>query len=154
MIAEFLTGIGITVRQEKISEETFLPGIKLEHGGLVVDESLLAYPGDMLHEAGHLAVVPSERRRQIYINAGPDPAEEMMAIAWSYAAIIHLGMEPTVLFHDGGYRGWSPTLIQNFRDGRYFAVPMLQWLGLSTEPPRAKELGIPPYPHMIRWLLD
>jgi len=151
-IADFLAGIGIKVRSERIPEITFLPGLKIDGGALVVDEALLPYPGDMLHEAGHIAVAAPERRRELHINAGNDPAEEMMAISWSWAAARHIGIEPTVLFHEGGYRGWSPALIENFTLGRYFAVPMLQWVGMTADPARAQELGIEPYPHMIHWL--
>jgi hypothetical protein len=35
------------------------------------------------------------------------PGEEMAAIAWSYAACVHLGLEPTVVFHSDGYKGGS-----------------------------------------------
>lgn len=153
-IAEFLNGIGIGVRAGDIPEQTFLPGIRIESEGMVVDESRLPYPGDLLHEAGHIACMPAERRKETFINAGHDPAEEMMAIAWSWAAAVHIGIPPEILFHPDGYRGGSQSLIDNFSDGKYIAVPMLQWVGLSTEPQRAEELGVPPYPHMIRWIRE
>ena len=47
---------------------------------MVVEEET-AYPGDMLHEAGHLAVVPPERRLEMDKHAGDDGGEEMAAIA-------------------------------------------------------------------------
>ena len=153
-LADFLNGIGIGVRRGEIQEETFLPGIRLEDGGMVVDEGRLSFPGDMLHEAGHLAVIPPDRRRTVHINAGDDAAEEMMAIAWSYAAAVHLGLDIAILFHEHGYRGGSAGLIENFSRGRYFGVPMLQWVGLAMEPGRESENGIAPYPHMIRWLRE
>ena len=31
---------------------------------------------------------------------------KMGAIAWSYAAAMHLGVAPSVLFHDVGLSGW------------------------------------------------
>jgi hypothetical protein len=153
-IVEFLTEIGLPVRAGRIGEETFLPGIKIEGGGLVADEAKLTYPGDLLHEAGHLAVVPSARRSTLHLHAGQSAGEEMMAIAWSYAAAVHLGLDPAVVFHEGGYRGGSQALLDNFRAGRYFGVPTLQWIGLTAEPRRARELGVPPYPYMIQWLRD
>ena len=76
-----------------------------------------------------------------------------MATAWSYAAVCHLGLDPAVVFHEGGYRGGSQSLIENFRAGRYIGVPVLQWLGLTADDQRAAELGIEPYPTMRRWLL-
>ncbi len=153
-IAAFLVSIGIPVLAEPIEQETFLPGILVRDGGLVVDEEKLAHPGDLLHEAGHLAVVPPSRRAELFMHAGNDAGEELMAIAWSWAALLHLGLEPAVLFHPEGYKGGSASLIENFSSGRTFGVPTLQWLGMTAEGARAAELGVPPYPHMIRWLCE
>jgi len=153
-IVEFLLGIGLPVRAGVIAERTFLPGIKIEGGVLVIDEAQLTYPGDVLHEAGHLAVVPVARRGALHLHVGKDGGDEMMAIAWSYAAAVHLGLDPAVVFHDGGYRGGSQALIDNFSAGRYIGVPTLQWIGLTAEPKRASDMGVPPYPHMLKWLRD
>jgi hypothetical protein len=153
-IVEFLTGIGLPVRAGPIPEATVLPGIHIEGGTLVADEAKLAYPGDLLHEAGHLAVVPAARRSDAHLDVGKSGGEEMMAIAWSYAAAVTIGLDPAVVFHEGGYRGGSQAILDNFRAGRTFGVPALQWIGLTAEPRRAKELGVPPYPHMLKWLRD
>jgi hypothetical protein len=118
----------------------------------LVDQARLKYPGDLLHEAGHLAVKPEEERRQSGSDAGNDPAEEMMAIAWSFAALVHLQLSPEIVFHADGYRGGSQALIDNFTQGHTFGVPMLQWLGMTADQQQAKRLGIAPYPQMIRWL--
>ncbi len=153
-IMGFLLKIGLQIRKTELNQQTFLPGISIDHGTILIDESKLLYPGDLLHEAGHLAVICSEKRGRIQDNIGNKASEEMMAIAWSYAALIHLGLEPSILFHNGGYRGWSEALIDNFTNGRYIGVPMLQWLGLTADEQRAKAIGIKPYPNMIKWLLD
>ena len=152
-IVDFLVEVGLTVRLERIEGPTRLPGIKIERGTLVVDRSRLQYPGDLLHEAGHLAVIPAEERRRLVGEAGPDPAREMLAMAWSYAALRQLGIDPVVVFHEGGYCGGSRSLLANFSTGRYIAVPLLQWLGMTVDSERAAELGIEPYPRMLKWLL-
>jgi hypothetical protein len=54
-IVDFLTSIGLDVRTETIQDRTFVPGIVIHHGVLVIDPPQLTYPGDLLHEAGHLA---------------------------------------------------------------------------------------------------
>lgn len=153
-IIQFLLSIGFQVREVEISQRTFVPGIAIDQGTLLIEKSKLLYPGDLLHEAGHLAVMPAERRMRVQGDAGKKAAEEMMAIAWSYAAAVHLGLEPSVVFHEEGYKGGSGSLIDNFTNGRYIAVPMLQWIGLTADEQRAKEMGIKPYPHMIKWVLD
>jgi hypothetical protein len=119
---------------------------------ILFDEAKLKYPGDLLHEAGHLAVKSPEERQQIHLDAGSDPAEEMMAIAWSYAASIHLQLPPEVVFHPDGYRGDSQSLIENFTQGHTFGVPMLQWFGMTADQRQAEKLGIAPYPQMAQWL--
>jgi len=153
-IAVFLTEIGLDVRAGDAGEQTFLPGIKVDHGGLLVDEARLKYPGDLLHEAGHLAVMSPERRGRAHINVGQKAAEEMMAIAWSYAALVHLRLDPSIVFHPDGYRGGSQALIENFTSGRTIGVPMLQWLGMAMDARRAAEAGGEAYPAMIKWLCD
>jgi len=153
-IANFLVEIGLEVKKAHLQQQTFLPGISVDHGAILIDESRLLYPGDLLHEAGHLAVISAQQRKQAQDNVSKKASEEMMAIAWSYAALLHLRLEPSVVFHDGGYRGWSDALIENFTQGRYIAVPMLQWIGMTVDEKRAKEVGIKPYPNMIRWLLE
>jgi hypothetical protein len=153
-IVNFLIKIGIEVTKAHLQQQTFLPGISVDRGAILIDESRLLYPGDLLHEAGHLAVIPSQKRKQAQDNVSKKASEEMMAIAWSYAALVHLGLEPSVVFHEGGYRGWSEALIENFTQGRYIGVPMLQWIGLTADEKGAKETGVRPYPDMMKWLLD
>lgn len=151
-IVAFLHEIGLDVRQGSLPDNTFLPGIAIDHGGLLVDPARLRYPGDLLHEAGHLAVATPERRATIHGNAGSDPAEEMMAIAWSYAAARHIGIDPTVVFHEGGYRGGGGSIAENFAQGYYIALPMLQWVGMAFDAQRAAAVGAEPFPHMQHWL--
>lgn len=157
-ILDFLGEIGIPVIFSALGKECFLPGLSIESGAIIVDQEKLEYPGDMLHEAGHLAVVPAADRSQL---SGPTigqrtdhAAEEMMAIAWSYAACVHLGISPYFVFHEGGYHGGGKEIADNFIEGRYFGTPMLQWVGLTAEASKATELGINPYPFMIRWLRE
>ena len=151
-IVAFLREIGFEIQFATVEGATALSGINVDRGVLVCDPERLKFAGDLLHEAGHLAVKSPTERRQASSNMGSDPAEEMMAIAWSYAAILHLQLPPEVVFHPEGYRGGSKSIIENFGAGRYFGVPMLQWLGMCQDEKRAKELGAAPFPQMIQWL--
>ncbi|MBI3821580.1 MAG: hypothetical protein HY289_02760 [Planctomycetes bacterium] len=153
-IVEFIRGIGLECRAGTVHGDTVLPGIAIEGEALVFDGGRLRHEGDLLHEAGHLAVMPPARRRQAHRTVGKFAAEEMMAIAWSYAACVHLQLDAAVVFHADGYRGESAALIENFTQGRYLAVPALQWLGMAADARRARSLGVAPYPAMIRWLND
>jgi len=147
-IVAFLRQIGIPVEVATLEGETFLPGIMVVAGGLRVDPSRLAWPGDLLHEAGHVACGDPARQHEA---VSDDPGEEMAALAWSFAAATHLGLDPSVPFHEGGYRGEGATLAENFSQGGYVGVPMLAMWGLTHEPHRAKAMGAPGYPHMLAW---
>jgi hypothetical protein len=127
-IVRFLREIGLSVQTGEIRGVTVLPGIRIASGGLLIDPARLEYPGDLLHEAGHLAVMPRDRRAAAEDDTGDDGGEELAAIAWSYAATLYLGLPPSVLFHEHGYRGGSQSLIENFTSGRFVGLPMLQWL--------------------------
>lgn len=154
----FLEGIGIRVHSKELGEGQFLPGLSIENGSITIDRETLKYPGDILHEAGHIAVVPAADRPML--NAGSmehrenREAEEMMAMAWSYAACIHLGIDPHFVFHDQGYKGGGSHIANNFINKRYIGLPMLQWVGLTVDEKNAELLNIAPYPHMIKWLRE
>ncbi|CAN5129308.1 hypothetical protein BH11PSE4_BH11PSE4_24120 [soil metagenome] len=149
-LADFIRGIGIDVRPADLPDPTFLPGLDIKQGVIFVDEQRLAHPGDMLHEAGHLAVIePVVRLAPELVSADGD---EIAAQAWSWAALRHLDLDPEIVFHPDGYRGNSPTLIELFSTGGTFGQPLLQYYGMTFEPRLAAENGVPPFPHMLRWL--
>ena len=77
-----------------------------------------------------------------------------MAIGWSDAAALHLGLDPAVVFPAAGYRDGSVSLLDNFANGRYVGVPMLQWVGLTADATRAEALGVAEYPHILHWVVD
>jgi hypothetical protein len=154
----FLQEIGIETKYEKLDEPCFLPGLSIRNGTIIIDKEALSYPGDILHEAGHIAVVSAAERASLNAAAIEKremrEAEEMMAIAWSYAACIHLGLDPYVVFHDEGYRGGGSYIADNFNNKNYFGLPMLQWKGMAVEEKNAASLNVPPYPYMIKWVCD
>ncbi len=150
-ITAFLRGIGLEVEFSPVSSTSLLPGLQLIRNGLRVDMETLLYPGDMLHEAGHLALMTEDRRCTDFPVAN-DAAEEIGALAWSYAAAVHLGLPPEVVFHEQGYKGQSRALIAEFAKPRdQIGVPMLWWTRLTTQQfPDKPSI----YPHMLRWLRE
>ena len=157
-IVAFLTEIGIPVEAGEVEGGSFLPGVALHRGGLLVDERRLAYPGDLLHEAGHAAVVPGWARPQLSGSIdvpGLDTSNlEWAALPWSYAAALAVGIEPDVVFHEAGYQGRAKGLLANFRVGVPIGVHHLEEAGMTATGPRAAALGVEPYPHMLRWLRE
>lgn len=157
-IANFLVEVGIEVLPQEIPNKTFLPGILVNHGRLLVDEAKLTYPADLLHEGGHLAVAPAALRSQL-----SDEVElpelnmdtvEAASIAWSYAATLHLGLDPRLLFHAEGYLGRSEMLLTTYGAGVYLGANGLEERGMAAMPRTAEAQGVPPYPKMLKWLND
>lgn len=157
-IAAFIAEIGIEIASVSIGSKTFLPGILVNMGKILADESKLTHPGDLLHEAGHLAMAPADLRSSLSGEVAlpgvwMDPVE-VHAIAWSYAAIVYLELDPKILFHEGGYGLESERLLSNYSLGVFIGANGLQDAGLTVMGEQAAQLGVSPYPHMLKWLRD
>lgn len=150
-IVAFLNRIGIPVSIEPVEASSLLPGVTVRFGTLIFDPDQLPWPGDLLHEAGHVALTDPQVRGKI-AEVSDSGGEEMAAIAWSYAAALELGIDPAVVFHAEGYQGDSENILRNFGAGRYFGVSLLDYYGMTAEAKWAEAKGIPPYPKMARWL--
>jgi hypothetical protein len=154
----FLNSIGIQTIFRKIETDSFLPGFLIENGMIIIDKDTLQHPGDILHEAGHIAVVPTAHRSRLtektIIKRRNREGEEMMAIAWSYAACMHLLIDPLFVFHDQGYRGGSSQITESCSKNDYMGLLMLQALGMTTDGKQASADATPSYPYMKRWLRE
>ena len=153
---EFLNKIGIETVYRKISNKSFLPGLLINNGMIIIDKEALEHPGDILHEAGHIAVVPTNDRSRLSERNIPGrkdrEAEEIMAIAWSYAACIHLLIDPSFVFHEKGYRGGRDYITDSCREKSYIGLAMLERIDLTVNEKNARRLNVPAYPHMTKWL--
>lgn len=151
----FLREIGLEVVLEQHEGESFLPGIRIKSGGLSIDPSQVLYPGDILHEAGHLATLPDAVRAELD-GVLPDidlhRGAELMSLAWSYAACLKLQLGPEVVFHADGYKGEGEHLIRNFEDGIYIGLPMLQYQQMAYDEKNAASLNVKPFPYMQNWV--
>ena len=148
----FMDRLGLTWESAELDGDTFLPGLSIEQGRLRVDPGRLAFPGDILHEAAHLAVLPAAERRGADASTLEDPGLEIASLAWSYAACLHLGLEPETVFHPGGYKGDAAWLLETYRSGGTLGQPLLAWMGLTEWGPQAQEDRR--FPAMARWLRD
>ncbi|MFN0201236.1 MAG: hypothetical protein ACKVTZ_06935 [Bacteroidia bacterium] len=153
-IISFLEEIGISVAFCQLEATTFLPGITIQEGKICIDKEKLSYPGDILHEAGHLAVRPASLRASSVGDDFANDGEEIGAILWSFAAAHHLGLPLDFVFHENGYKGQAGWLIESFQQGTYIGLPLLEWMGLTASKEKAKQLQVAPFPKMLRWLRD
>lgn len=157
-ILDFLRGIGLSITEAALPGDTFLPGIVIRDGGLVVDPDRLQWPGDLLHEAGHLSVLPPALRALASDDLADENdiphAGEQEAMAWAWAAAQAIGLPPEVLMHEGGYHGQSATVLQMYAVG---IVPGLRGLcesGMTAARGFTPEPGDVQYPRMLRWLRE
>ena len=169
----FLSGIGITVQQES-NVNGFIPGVDIRKGAvLAFNAAQMEGVGDLLHEAGHLAVIPSMFRGEVfgdidaalmeasseYVKTHPimipgtyeeDPviraliqASEQEAIAWSYAAALEIGIEPTVVFHPKSFGGDNEEVLLGLQIKQHAGIN-----GMSAARMTTRQM----FPKMIRWM--
>ncbi len=157
-ICDFLTEIGLQVESAEIADQTFLPGILIKNGTILVDETNLKYVGDLLHEAGHLAVAPAHLRSRL-----SDEVElpefnmatiESAAMPWSYAAALHLEIDPRIVFHSEGYKGNAEGILFTFNQGVFFGANILTDAEMTAIGEKALKLNVPPFPFMLKWTRD
>ena len=157
-ITAFLASIDIALTEGEIPTAALLPGVAIVSGRLVVDRDRLTWPGDLLHEAGHIAVMPAALRGTLGGTLADDPevphAGEPEATAWAWAALMAIGLKSEVLFHAGGYQGRSPGLAFTFSVGGYPGAAGLIAAGLALSTADAARRGEQSYPHMVRWLRE
>lgn len=154
LIAKSLREIGIPTRIANLGDDDQLPGVRIVRGSLLIDERKLLYPGDIVHEAGHIAVLPAEDRALIEGTLPSDPGQEMAALAWSYALATSFDLPLEMVFHDA-FKAGGPWLRELFTSGAELGVPLLQCWSMTRS--RSAPAGfdtLPVFPAMACWLRD
>jgi len=172
--AAFLSELGITISLDP-TVKGFLRNVAIDGGALVVASYDDDVSSELLHEAGHLAVIPSvfrgeasgdlsnlaplmddwfaARPRALELNEDPIArgilqCGECEAVAWSYAAAHAIGIDTRIPFRRG-FEGTGLALHDQVASGYYFGVHGLAAGGM-TELPRFQART--PFPAMKRWL--
>jgi hypothetical protein len=144
-IVHFLHSINIEVVEQKLPNDTFLPGLSIYGSSILMDSEKLKYPGDLLHEAGHIAVAEEKIRPLIGTakigEEWPTDGEEIATILWSYAASCFLKLDLEIVFHKNGYKNESEWLIEQFNNENYIGLSLLEWMNLcdGAEFPQMKK---------------
>ena len=158
LITAFLRDeVGITMLEKALPDDTFLPGVEIRGVAIVFDPLKLKNCGDLLHEAGHLALLAEAVRLEHGANGLPIPTAmmddvELGALAWSYAATVHLRLPPEIVFHADGYHGRSEGLLMGFSVGIYPGLMQLESAGMAFGAQAAVAKQLPAFPAMLRWL--
>lgn len=173
-ILAFLDDIGLWAEIGSVPEDAFLPGLLIRDGGLVIDPEACLCAGDVLHEAGHLAILPSrlrpsvggnveaclERLRATHPADPTDPAwacvgigGDTPAIAWSFAAALAVGLPTPAIFIQEGYQAQAGANPMALHDqlvmGVFPGILHLARAGLTDSPLAAP--GPMTFPRMRRW---
>lgn len=169
----FLGAIGLPWAWKR-GARGFLDLVEVEQGVLLVDPS--ASVSNVLHEAGHLAVMPGRFRgaatgdlsaalEQMFREvdfADPDSAIARAAIqcgdaeatAWAWAVGVHLGLPPETVIKDDEYDGTGGFLRTALGAGAYTGINGLSHAGFCALRPGvyATARGLPVYPQLAMWL--
>ena len=146
----FLSGIGIPVIPASSMLPANFPGLDIQCGAVLVDETRVVHVGDILHEAGHIAVTDASARNGLRLS--PSGGEELSALAWSYAAAMHLGFDASMVFYPESYQHFGDGLVENFGRRNYIGLPLMEKWGMTFSPRSAGARDVEPFPHMVRWL--
>jgi hypothetical protein len=182
-ITNFLTDLGFTLRVVSTPfRSAFIPGIYIDGMTLLINFDTLQEVGDILHEAGHVAVMPSMFRSTIHgdvdsafaaskeylethdfidENCVENPicraliqCGESEAMAWSYAAAVAADIEPRLVFHSAPRTAPDGKQFLAYEGEGEEIVVMFQ-MGAHYGVhglQAAKMTTVRTFPKMIRWL--
>lgn len=177
----FLESIGISVLiVDDVAESagggpspTFLPHVRIVEGGLHIKLKDV-FPGDILHEAGHLAILAPEFRHlanddldEVNILMGDyldkhgeklghspeDPvcrtilqSGDTEATAWQYAAAQYIGLPDNLLFPKGSYEGDPESVLLALKSVSFLGIHGLAAAGwtLVRDSARSPNFGSKP----------
>ncbi len=170
--------VGLPVVEVTDAVDGFLPHVRVKGGGLQVDVAQ-CYPGDVLHEAGHVALIPAQFRPLAeggleavneamaeFLKAHPDgllswpenpvcravmQVSECEATAWQYAAAVEVGLPMTWLFPPGSYENEGDTELLRLRHNRHMGINGLQ-AAQWTQVRHNPHRPLPVYPQLAQWL--
>ncbi|WP_326430348.1 hypothetical protein VQ574_21735 (plasmid) [Stutzerimonas frequens] len=168
----FLSSIGLAVETVP-GASGFIDGVCIERGGMRVDPGARA--SALLHEAGHLAIVPSDYRHHLGgdIDEGiarifeeidglglePDhpvlramiQAGDSEATAWAWAAGSELGIPAALIIQDGEYEGEGASIRSALAANAYLGINGIAHAGFCVVRSNAHR-DLPVYPKLASWL--
>lgn len=171
-VMQFLNRIGLRVSVEP-GANGFIPHVAVVDGGLHVDRAAPA--SGLLHEAGHLALVPTQFRhylsgdldagvKRIFseldsLNLGPDSkleramlqASDPEATAWAWAAGKAIGIPERMIIQDFEYSGSGGFIRSALAANSYVGINGMSHAGFCIPRKRPNQVE-PVYPELAFWL--
>lgn len=170
LIATELAAIGIEA-EERSHASGFLDGIRIEKGRILYSPD--APPSNLLHEAGHLAIMPTafrhlaeDRLSQVFAAMGDalqrrmdetgnpdDPliraimqCSDMEATAWAWAFGVRVGLPHEIIILDEEYGGDGDGVRMQVSHNMYMGINGLRAAGMVQ--------SVRAYPQLCKWLQD
>jgi hypothetical protein len=175
----FFDDIGMKYEEDANASGGPIDGIYINHGTLRFNRHARNIEANLLHEAGHVAIIPAQFRDQAegdlegiseiarkYLDDNPngagiheDPVIRMLiqvgeaeAIAWTYAVVVHLNLDLRQCFEIG-----FPTIDDKdgstvslrFKMGDHYGIHGLKHAGMTDLPQAKTDFS---YPKMHRWM--
>lgn len=163
----FLKGIGFNTERGEVTANSFVPNITIKNGEIVYNEEALV--GDMLHEAGHLAILPAKYRSICQANVGRSVAEiwkhadaagelevdspmyraliqasDPEATAWAWAAGKEIGIAEEEIIPDFQYQGTGEEIRSMLSARCYLGINGLRAAGMLD--------SVKTFPKLTRWV--
>ena len=155
-----------------VINDCFVEGIQIKNGCLILDRGCSI--SNLLHEAGHLAVLPKEYRKQASGNLGDVlrkmyreidcskeenrrymQCEDAEATAWAYAFGLRCGVLFDLIIDDEQYDGTGRDVLESLALGSGFGVKGLASMGwCASSIIHSKASGLPMYPNLLKWIND
>lgn len=170
-VIDYLREVGLEIH-EVPGADGFVPGCRIVSGILHVDPGCA--PSALLHEAGHLATVPTRFRSLMsddlavgmksmfdeLAKLGLDPDHPLVraaiqcsdpeATAWAWAAGVAIGLAPEDIIQDVEYDGSGADIRAMLQAGQYAGINGLAHAGMCKRGHWVDE-GLR-YPKMQQWL--
>lgn len=175
-VVEFLNEIGIEAKIEQ-GAHGFVKHARITNGSLAIDPACPV--GDVLHEAGHIAITPARYRRLLdgdiqwgirkawedaeRFNLGPDDplmraliqCSDPEATAWAWAAGLHIGLAPEQIIYDSDdpfhYGGEAWSVRQAHEMGYSLGAHGLAHAGFCQVGMYNRFNPLPKYPQLAFW---
>lgn len=177
-VVSFLNSIGLktTITQDmSFFQKTFIKNILIKDGELLINNKTTI--SDLLHEAGHLAILHPQYRKlannnisgvlkkmimEINVlqkeNQKYQYCEDECATAWAYAVGVHLQLQDKIIIHKKQYQNTGADVIFGLKHNCHRGIKELQYAGFCVQRSSAKLLeefaDLPVYPQLAKWVQD
>ncbi|MGP1715658.1 MAG: hypothetical protein ACTS9Y_00635 [Methylophilus sp.] len=162
IVNSFIESIGIKVIKVESLQNGFMDDIEIVNGSIYITTNTQV--SNLLHEAGHLAIIPANLRHmangdldesfdgifKMTSHLDPEhPIQKVLiqcsdpeATAWAWAIGQHLGIPDDQIIRDEDYDGEGKSIRWMLKCGKYFGIHGLAASGMTS---------VGSYPNMVIW---